>query len=41
MRARERLTKDTPEYRRATDIALTSDPSKDDLEALRREGSIN
>jgi predicted Zn-dependent protease len=41
MRARERLTKDTPEFRRATDIALTSDPSKDDLEAPRREGSVN
>lgn len=40
MRARERLDKNTPEYRRATDIALTSDPSKDDLEALRREGVV-
>lgn len=40
MRARERLTKGTPQYRRATDIALTSDPSKDDLEALRKEGVV-
>jgi predicted Zn-dependent protease len=40
MRARARLDKNTPEYRRATDIALTSDPSKDDLEALRKEGAV-
>jgi predicted Zn-dependent protease len=41
MRARQRLPKDSTEYRRATDIALTSDPTKDDLEALRKEGSVN
>ncbi|UTP41502.1 M48 family metalloprotease [Phenylobacterium sp. LH3H17] len=40
MRAREKLTKDTPEWRRATDIVLTSKPSKDDLKDLAREGSI-
>ncbi|MET0273924.1 MAG: M48 family metalloprotease [Phenylobacterium sp.] len=40
MRAREKLTKDTPEWRRATDIVLVSKPSKDDLQDLAREGSI-
>ncbi|WP_332767923.1 M48 family metalloprotease [Phenylobacterium sp.] len=40
MRAREKLTKDTPEWRRATDIVLTSKPSKDDLKDLAKEGSI-
>ncbi|HEY9219721.1 MAG TPA: M48 family metalloprotease [Phenylobacterium sp.] len=40
MRAREKLPKDTPEWRRATDIVLTSEPSKDDLKDLAREGSI-
>jgi len=40
MRAREMLAKDTPEWRRATDIVLTSDPSKEDLKDLAREGSI-
>lgn len=39
MRARERLKKDTPEWRRATDIVLTSKPSKDDLKDLAKEGS--
>ena len=41
MRAREKLDKDTPEWRRATDIVLTSNPSKDDLKDLASEGSIN
>ncbi|MDB5448853.1 MAG: hypothetical protein JWQ97_4170 [Phenylobacterium sp.] len=41
MRARERLRKNTPEWRRATDIVLTSKPSKDDLQQLAREGSIS
>ena len=41
MRAREKLDKDTPEWRRATDIVLTSKPSKDDLKDLASEGSIN
>ena len=40
MRAREKLAKDTPDWRRATDIVLVSKPSKDDLKALAREGSI-
>jgi predicted Zn-dependent protease len=39
MRAREKLKKDTPEWRRATDIVLVSKPSKDDLRELAREGS--
>ena len=41
MRAREKLSKDTPEWRRATDIVLTSKPSKDDLKDLAKEGSIS
>lgn len=40
MRAREKLEKNTPEWRRATDIVLTSNPSKDDLKDLASEGSI-
>jgi predicted Zn-dependent protease len=40
MRAREMLTRNTPEWRRATDIVLVSKPSKDDLQELAREGSI-
>lgn len=40
MRAREKLTKDTPEWRRATDIVLASRPSREDLQDLAREGSI-
>ena len=40
MRARERLKKDTPEWRRATDIVLVSKPSKDDLKDLAKQGSI-
>jgi hypothetical protein len=39
MRARQQLSKSTPEWRRATDIVLTSDPSKDDLRLLAQEGS--
>jgi predicted Zn-dependent protease len=34
MRAREMLNKNTPEWRRATDIVLVSKPSKDDLKDL-------
>jgi predicted Zn-dependent protease len=37
MRAREYLTKDTPDWRRATDIVLVSEPSQEDLRALARE----
>jgi predicted Zn-dependent protease len=40
MRAREKLAKDSPEWRRATDIVLVSKPSRDDLKGLSREGSI-
>ena len=34
MRAREKLEPGSPQWRRATDIVLASDPSKDDLEAI-------
>ncbi|OYX31486.1 MAG: peptidase M48 [Caulobacterales bacterium 32-69-10] len=34
MRAREQLERNTPEWRRATDIVLVADPSKDDLRAV-------
>jgi predicted Zn-dependent protease len=40
MRAREKLERDTPEWRRATDIVLTSNPSRDDLKELAAEGAI-
>lgn len=40
MRAREMLDKGTPEWRRATDIVLVSEPSRDDLKELAGEGSI-
>ncbi|MFC3077059.1 M48 family metalloprotease [Phenylobacterium terrae] len=40
MRAREKLSKDTPQWRRATDIVLASQPSKEDLRDLAKEGSI-
>jgi len=39
MRAREKLPKNTPEWRRATDIVLVSKPSQEDLKELAREGS--
>jgi predicted Zn-dependent protease len=39
MRAREMLGKNTPEWRRATDIVLVSKPSRDDLKDLARDGS--
>jgi predicted Zn-dependent protease len=38
MRARELLKKDTPDWRRATDIVLASRPSDQDLKALAKEG---
>ncbi len=34
LRAREMLTKDTPEWRRATDIVLVSNPSQDELKSM-------
>lgn len=37
MRAREHLTKDTPDWRRATDIVLVSEPTESDLRTLARE----
>lgn len=40
MRAREKLTKGTPEWRRATDIVLVAQPTRDELKDLAREGSI-
>ena len=39
MRAREALTKNSPEWRRATDIVLTSEPTDQDLKDLAKEGS--
>jgi predicted Zn-dependent protease len=41
MRARERLDRNSPEWRRATDIVLVSKPSRDDLKDLASEGSIS
>jgi predicted Zn-dependent protease len=41
MRARIQLPKNTPDWRRATDIVLASNPSSDDLRALAQEGSVN
>jgi len=41
MRARMLLPKDSPEWRRATDIVLVSNPTPDDLKALAQEGSTN
>jgi predicted Zn-dependent protease len=38
LRARELLRKDSPEWRRATDIVLTSKPTADDLKALAQQG---
>ena len=37
MRARELLPRNTPQWRRATDIVLVSNPSGDDLKALARQ----
>jgi predicted Zn-dependent protease len=36
IRARGQLTKDSPEWRRATDIVLVSAPTQDDLRQLAR-----
>lgn len=41
MRARALLPKNSPEWRRATDIVLVSNPSKDDLRALAQEGGAS
>ncbi len=40
IRARERLPKDSPDWRRATDIVLVSKPSPDEVRAIGREGSL-
>jgi len=40
MRAREMLTRNTPEWRRATDIVLVAEPTREDLRELAREGSV-
>jgi predicted Zn-dependent protease len=40
LRARDKLGKGTPEWRRATDIVLVSQPTREDLRDLSREGSI-
>lgn len=40
MRAREMLTRGTPEWRRATDIVLVAEPTREDLRELAREGSV-
>ncbi len=40
IRARDRLDKNSPEWRRATDIVLVSKPSPQDLKDLQREGSV-
>lgn len=37
MRARELLAKDTPDWRRATDIVLVSEPTDDDLREIARD----
>ncbi len=39
LRARQRLTQNTPEWRRATDIVLVSNPTDDDLKALGKDKS--
>jgi predicted Zn-dependent protease len=39
MRARAELVKGSPEWRRATDIVLASEPTKEDLQDLAKEGS--
>ncbi|HEX4199348.1 MAG TPA: M48 family metalloprotease [Caulobacteraceae bacterium] len=41
MQARQLLSKGSPEWRRATDIVLTSKPSRDDLKLLAQQGGTN
>ena len=38
LRARESLAKDSPDYRRATDIVLASQPSPAEIKAIGRQG---
>ncbi len=40
MRARELLPRNTPQWRRATDIVLVSDPSKEDLRNMSGENGL-
>lgn len=40
MRARELLPKNTPQWRRATDIVLVSEPTSDDLRNIARQGGF-
>ncbi|WP_297511647.1 M48 family metallopeptidase [uncultured Caulobacter sp.] len=40
MRARELLPKDTPDWRRATDIVLASRPSNQELKDLAKDGAV-
>jgi predicted Zn-dependent protease len=40
VRAREKLARNTPEWRRATDIFMVADPSRDELRELAREGAL-
>ncbi len=40
MRARELLPHDTPQWRRATDIVLVSQPTQEELKSLGREGGL-
>jgi predicted Zn-dependent protease len=41
MRAREMLDRNTPEWRRATDIVLVAEPTREELRELAREGSAS
>ncbi len=41
MRARRQLPKNSPEWRRATDIVLVSKPTRDDLRALAGDGGVD
>lgn len=41
MRARNQLPKNGAEWRRATDIVLVSNPTKEDLKMLAQEGSVD
>ncbi len=40
MRAREMLPKNSPEWRRATDIVLVSRPDKDSVQSLTKGDSL-
>ena len=40
LRARDMLAKNSPEWRRATDIVLVSKPTRDDLKGLGGQGSL-